>query len=143
MSRGAVAEIDDRRAAALLLSMALMEIRYLSRSARRENGEASPGDDLERIWFLADLCHNLPGVAQPPTRRNRPLGSRERAMAERPMSWTWNTAGREGRAWITAQLDQVGHSWTPPPPLPDARTGPPERTLWQRLGLWRRDREID
>lgn len=137
--RGTVTEVDDREAATVLLSAALLEIRYLSRPVRRESEEASPADDLQHIWFLADLCHNLPGVARPrawpPSRTNAPRSRREQAMMERPMSWTWNTAGPEGRAWITAQLDRAHCPWTPPPPLPDAAKEPPELSLRQRLGL--------
>ncbi|WP_204047780.1 hypothetical protein [Microbispora siamensis] len=57
-------------------------------------------------------------------------------MAERPMSWTWNTAGAEGRTWILERLDQAGFRWTPPPPLPTPRKGgPPRLGLRQRLGV--------
>ncbi|MBB6347234.1 hypothetical protein FHU36_003779 [Nonomuraea muscovyensis] len=135
----AVTGVSDQEAASVLLSAALIEIRYLSRRARRENEGASPADDLQRIWFLSDLCHNLPGVTRPPvwqpSRKNAPLSSRERAMQERPMSWTWNTAGPEGRAWIIEQLDGADCPWTPPPPLPNASKGPPELSLRKRLGF--------
>jgi hypothetical protein len=129
---------DDREAAVILLSMALVEIRYLAGSMRRETGEATPEEDLDRIRFLANLVHNLPRVTQPPvhrpSRRNVPPKARERAMLERPMSYTWNTAGPKGRAWITARLDRADRPWTPPP-LPTAPTSPPVLTWGQRLAL--------
>ncbi|WP_020578196.1 hypothetical protein [Actinopolymorpha alba] len=135
----AATEIADRRAAAILAARALVEIRYLAGPVRRVERDASPGDDLDRIWFLADLCHNLPEVAQSPawqpSRKNAPMNSRDRAMAERPMSWVWNTAGPQGRAWILDQLCQAGHDWTPPPPLPTAQARPPYLTMRQRAGL--------
>jgi hypothetical protein len=31
---------------------------------RRSSENHSPGEDLDRIRFLADLCHNLPGIAR-------------------------------------------------------------------------------
>ncbi|MFI6515684.1 hypothetical protein ACIBF1_09015 [Spirillospora sp. NPDC050679] len=134
--RGAVPEVDDRKAAALLTARALVEIRYLAAEARREGAGA---DELDRIRFLADLCHNLPGIIQPsarrPSRKNAPLSSKQRAMEERPMGWTWHTTGPEGRAWIVGQLAQAGYRWTPPPPLPTAPKGPPRLPLRQRLGL--------
>lgn len=134
--RRTAAEIDDRQAAAFLAARAFIEIRHL---ARRESEEPLPAEDLKRIWFLADLCHNMPGVARPrawrPSRRNAPMRTRDRVRAERPMSWTWNTTGAEGRAWILERLGEAGHRWTPPPPLPTARTGPPRLTLRQRIGV--------
>ncbi|HUR05831.1 MAG TPA: hypothetical protein VM347_25020 [Nonomuraea sp.] len=135
----AAAQIADRKAASILAASALIVIRYLAEPNRREKQDTSLNDDLDRIRFLANLCHNMPGIAQPPTRqpsrKNAPSSSRERAMAERPMSWDWNTAGPQGQAWIQDQLDQAGHPWTPPPPLPTAQAGPPHLTLRQRLGV--------
>lgn len=139
--RGEAAEIDDRELARDLTASALLEIRYLAATRRRQMAEAGrpPDDDLDHIWFLADLCHNLPGVAGPPAKRPSGRGKRmsrlDRAMADRPMSWTWNTAGEEGRAWILGRLDRAGHRWTPPPPLPMPRTGPPQLNVWQRAGM--------
>lgn len=139
MRKNGTSADEDREAAVVLLSTALIEIRHLAGSVRHESGEATPEEDLERIRFLANLVHNLPRVTQPPvhrpSRRNEPPKARERAMLERPMSYTWNTAGPEGRAWITARLARADHPWTPPPPLPTASTNPPVLTLWQRLAL--------
>lgn len=53
-AQSAAEEITDRRAAAILTARALMEIRYLAGPVRRETQGASPDDDLDRIWFLAD-----------------------------------------------------------------------------------------
>src|SRR5688500_2995913 len=129
MGRRKADEIDDRQAAAFLAARAFIEIRHL---ARRHSQEPLPAEDVQRIWFLADLCHNLPGDTGPrarrPTRRNAPTSSRERARAERPMIWTWNTTGAEGRAWILKRLGEAGHRWTPPPPLPSPRKGSPPLT---------------
>jgi hypothetical protein len=62
-------------------------------------------------------------------------------MARRPMSWTWNTATPDGRAWMVRQSEHGRRTWTPPSPLPDHRTGPAPMALRQRagilLGRWR------
>src|SRR5262249_33547626 len=118
--------------------------RYLAGDAHRNSGDASAEADLDRIRFLADLCHNLPGIARPrpwrPSRRGTSGSSRERAMAERPMGWTWHTTGPEGRAWMLGHIGAAGRGWTPPPPLPAYRKGPSPMTLRQQatvmLGRW-------
>jgi hypothetical protein len=134
----------DRDIAALLAARAFTEIRYLAGDARRSSEDTSADEDLDRIRFLADLCHNLPGIARPrpwrPSRRGTSGSSREQAMAKRPMGWTWHTIGPEGRAWMLRHIEQDGRRWTPPPPLPAYRKGPSPMTLRQRaavlLGCW-------
>lgn len=129
----------DRDIAALLAARAFTEIRYLAADLQRRSQDSSPDEDLDRIRFLADLCHNMPGIARPqpwkPSRRGTSGSSREQAMAKRPMSWTWNTTGAEGRAWMLRHIEQSGSRWTPPPPLPIHGRGPSPMTLRQRAGL--------
>lgn len=55
----------DRDIAALLAARAFMEIRYLAEDVRRRSEDNCADEDLERIRFLADVCHNLPGIARP------------------------------------------------------------------------------
>lgn len=90
----------DRDIAALLAARAFMEIRYLAEDVRRRSEDNCADEDLERIRFLADVCHNLPGIARPrpwrPSRRGTSGSSLQQAMAKRPMSWTWHTTGPEG-----------------------------------------------
>ncbi len=134
----------DRDVAALLAAKAFIEIRHLAGQTRRRSENGHPDRDLERIRFLADLCHNLPGVARPrpwrPSRRGTPGSGFQQAMARRPMSWAWNTADEEGRAWMLRHIERNGLRWRPPPPLPSYRKGPAPMTLRQRfgvlLGLW-------
>ncbi|TDC55567.1 hypothetical protein E1281_11935 [Actinomadura sp. KC345] len=125
--------------AALLAARAFLEIRYLAGDARRVSEDRSPEDDLERIRFLADVCHNMPGIAQPrpwrPSRRGAPGSSVQQAMAKRPMGWAWHTAGPEKRAWMLRHIENAGLQWTPPPPLPARRKGPSPMTLRQRAGV--------
>ncbi|MGF0163411.1 hypothetical protein ACQRET_05135 [Streptomyces koyangensis] len=65
----------DRDVAALLAAMAFIEIRHLAGSAGREPGGHSE-KTLDHLRFLADLCHNLPGVARPrPSTPSRPGAS--------------------------------------------------------------------
>nr|WSX75537.1 hypothetical protein OH826_17605 [Streptomyces sp. NBC_00899] len=131
-------EIDDRKLAAYLAAMALLEIRSLAGRARRLPDEVSAADTFDRIRFLADLCENLPLSARPRSRqssRRKPVSTHERAMRERPMSWNWNTAGPEKRAWILSHIEQAGYPWTPPPPLPVPRKGIPALSARQRIGL--------
>ncbi len=74
MEKGATGrlEIDDREAASILAAKALVEIRHLAGRARRLPEEHPHADALSEIRFLADLCHNLPGVASLPRQRHRP-----------------------------------------------------------------------
>ncbi len=134
----------DRDVAALLSAMAFTEIRFLAGHVRRSPEEHSANEDLDRIRFLANLAHNLPAATRPrrwrPSREGAPASSFHQAMAKRPMSWTWNTAGPDGRAWMLRHIEQNGRSWTPPPPLPANRQSPRPMTLQQRadvlLGRW-------
>lgn len=124
MTRGAAREADDRSVAALLAYEALVEIRTLSGSAHASREDLSAADTLQRVRWLANLCHNLPLIARAPaarTLRRTAASERERAMAERPMSWTWETSGSEGQKWILDRLEEAGLRWTPPPPLPVSR----------------------
>ncbi|MGI5284720.1 hypothetical protein ACQEVF_15470 [Nonomuraea polychroma] len=129
----------DRDIAALLAARAFTEIRYLAGEVRRSSEDSSVEEDLERIRFLADLCHNLPGITRPrpwrPSRRGTSPTSREQAMAQRPMAWTWHTTGPEGHAWMLSHIEPEGRNWTPPPPLPDRPKGPSPMTLRQRTGV--------
>ncbi|WP_406286847.1 hypothetical protein [Streptomyces sp. NBC_00209] len=129
----------DRDIAALLAARAFTEIRHLAGSAQHVAQDNSPDEALDRIRFLANLSHNLPGVARPtprkPTRRGKSPGSFDQAMAERPMSWVWNTAGPEARAWMLRHIEQAGRTWTPPPPLPASRKDPSPRTPQQWASL--------
>ncbi|MFE2911204.1 hypothetical protein ACFXI0_06960 [Kitasatospora indigofera] len=130
---------QDRDVAALLAAGVLVEIRSLAGSPGRAAQDESPEEVLGRIRALADLGHNLPGVARPPrggpVRRGLPLDGFDRAMDERPMSWAWNTAGPEGRAWMLEHIQREGRTWTPPPPLPEPRVDPSPMRPWQWVGL--------
>jgi hypothetical protein len=129
----------DLDVAALLAARAFTEIRYLAGDVRRSSEDSSPDEDLDRIRFLADLGHNMPGIAWPrrwrPSRRGTRGSSLQQAMVKRPMSWTWNTTGPEGRAWMLRHIEQEGRTWRPPPPLPARRNGPSPMTLRQRAGV--------
>lgn len=72
----------DRDIAALLAARAFTEIRYLAGDVRRSSEDRSPEEDLDRIRFLADLCHNMPGIARP--RPWRPSRQERRRKAEEP-----------------------------------------------------------
>ncbi|MFF9344900.1 hypothetical protein ACF1CG_34740 [Streptomyces sp. NPDC014773] len=128
----------DRDVAALLAARAFIEIRHLAGSTLHESGD-TPEEILERIRFLANLAHNLPGVARPrpaiSSRLGTRPGSREQAMAARPMTGVWHTAGPKGQAWILRHIEQAGRNWTPPPPLPERRKGPSPMTPRQWAGL--------
>jgi hypothetical protein len=104
----------DRDLAALLSARAFTEIRYLAGQVRRNPEDHSAEEVLDRIRFLANLCHNLPGASRPrrrrPSRKGAPPSNREQALTDRPMSWAWNTAGPEGQAWILREIEEDG--WT-------------------------------
>lgn len=128
----------DRDMAALLAARAFVEIRRLAADALGSHND-SHDEVLDRIRFLADLCHNMPGVARSPFWQPSRWGvsgdSDDRAMAERPLSWTWNTASPRGQAWMLDHIEEDGRAWSPPPPLPEPRKDPLPMTLWQRTGL--------
>jgi hypothetical protein len=107
------------RLAAYLSAMAFMEIRHLAGRALRD--ETTSVEALARIRSLADLCHNMPSSRRPWPGQRR-LTRVQRAMRDRRMSWVWNTADEEKRAWILDHVEKAGYQWTPPPPLP---TGQP------------------
>ncbi len=128
----------DREVAALLSARAFVEIRFLAGHVLRSREDHSAEEDLDRIRFLADLCHNLRRAKAPrhrPSRKGAPPGNREQALADRPMSWTWNTAGPEGRAWMLRHVEGAGQTWTPPPPIPVYLKGPRPMTLRQRADV--------
>lgn len=81
--------IDDAQVAALLTGRALVEIRSLA--SRRPSWDRTSEENLDRIRFLADICHNLPATGMARSRRLGRARSRQR-----PMSWTWNTTGPDG-----------------------------------------------
>jgi hypothetical protein len=122
-SRGrGLREIDDGGAAAIVSRRALVEIRYLS--GNRPGWDRTSKENLERIRFLADLVHNLPGLTE--TRRS----SWDRR-TRRSMAWTWSTTGPEGRALMLGWIVEAGCRWTPPP-LEPARKEVPRPTLRRR-----------
>ncbi|BCJ75624.1 hypothetical protein CS0771_51680 [Catellatospora sp. IY07-71] len=135
---------QDREVAALLSAMAFMEIRHLAAEAKRLPADQPPDKILERIRTLADLCHNLPHATRPrrwlPSRRGTTPSTREQALTRRPMSWTWNTAGPQARAWMLSHIEARHPHWTPPPPIPQRRSTPPTLNLRQEaaalLGRW-------
>ncbi|AGZ44212.1 hypothetical protein [Actinoplanes friuliensis] len=125
----------DRVLARHLAYLAFIEIRSAAGGPTRTPAKTTPAEALTHIRFLSDLCHNLPlGEGRRPDRsRTRPPSRREVAMRERPMSWTWNTAGPQGQAWILAHVAKLDLDWTPPPPLPTPYVVLPPFTLQQRM----------
>lgn len=99
----------DRDIAALLAAMAFTEVRHLAGSPQRGEQDTSHDEVLDRIRFLANLSHNLPGVARPrarrPSRQGKPMGSFDQAMTARPMSWVWNSVGPDARAWMLRHIE--------------------------------------
>lgn len=128
-------EIGDRTVARFLASEALREIRATASRGRREPETRAAA--LERVWFLANLCDNLP-LSDGPSFGGKPrheLTRPEQAMADREMSYAWNIAGSEGREWYLSRIARLGVPWTPPPPLPTPRKGPPALTWRERRSL--------
>lgn len=124
----------DRDVAGFLAYRSLIQIRALASRARRAPDEAAKDAALEEIRYLADLVHNVPlGPPRPRSRPHRPLSRRDRAMRDRRMTWTWETAGERGRRWILDRLAEDGYRWVPPPPLPVPRKNASAWTLAQRL----------
>lgn len=87
-----------------------MEIRSLA--SRRPSWDRTSEENLDRIRFLADMCHNLPATGMARSRRLGRARSRQR-----PMSWTWNTTGPDGQALMLQWIEEAECCWTPPPKL--------------------------
>ncbi|MFJ6247373.1 MULTISPECIES: hypothetical protein [unclassified Streptomyces] len=138
LPRARAERIDDRELAALLADEALLEIRSLARRAKTAPQSVPATEAIDRIRVLADFCHDMRGVAGGPAKRTfsrgRPPSRREQAIRKRPMSYRWNVASEERRAWILRYIDQTGYKWTPPRPLPTPRKGASEPSVRQRLG---------
>ena len=100
--------IDDTQAAAILARRAFVEIRSLA--GNRPSRNRASEENLDRIRFLADMCHNMPGLA-------RRRGFRRMWSKQRPMAWTWNTTGPQGQALMLNWIEEAGYSWTPPPKI--------------------------
>ncbi|AZM47261.1 hypothetical protein DMB38_16970 [Streptomyces sp. WAC 06738] len=130
-------EVGDRELAALLADEALMEMRSVARRARVSADGDAPAEAVVRLGEAADFCRDMLLVSRSSSRR--PFRStpsrRQRAMAKRPMSYRWQTYGPERRAWILDHVERAGLRWTPPPPLPTPRKGPPTLGLRQRLAM--------
>jgi len=115
--------IDDFEAANIVVHKALVEIRFLA--GNRPSWDRTSEANLDRIRFLANMCHNMPTT---PRGRRNSAGRRDRP----PMSWARNTSGPEARSLILEWIEKDGCQWTPPPPIPLKRKGIPRRSLRQR-----------
>jgi len=78
------------------MSLAFIEIRYFARGPR---GKEDPAAALERIGWLADACHNLPGVAgRRPPRWGEPD----------PFVGPWKSSNPDQHAWMAKALESAG-----------------------------------
>jgi len=118
--------VDDFEAANIVVHRALIEIRFLA--GNRPSWDRASEANLDRIRFLANLCHNMPT-----TPRGRRTSAQRRG--RRPMSWAWNTSGPEAQSLILEWIEKDGVQWTPPPPIPPRRKGVPRRSLRQRATM--------
>lgn len=107
------------------MATAFIEIRYLARGPK---GKEDPAAALERIGWLADACHNLPGVA----------GSRPPRWGETDaFIGPWKSSNPDQHAWMASVLKSAGldTAWlaaAPPwPPL----VPPAERPRLARRGV--------
>lgn len=120
--------IDDAAVAAIVSRRALVEIRFLA--GNRPSWDRASKQNLDRIRFLADMCHNMPGIARPQRIRWR--------RGRRPMSWTWNTTAPEGQALMLQWIEEAGCRWVPPPPIEATKgKGDRKRTGRFRIGARR------
>lgn len=64
---------EDLMVGRLLTKLALQEIRALAGPWRRQAHDDPPDVALDRIWFLADLCDNLPLASAPAETGSGPI----------------------------------------------------------------------
>lgn len=99
--------------AVFLAASAFIEIRRLAAGSKCVAQDNSPDEVLDHIGSLAKVESQPPGrhtaksqEAVPPG--HAPLGSCDQAMAERPMSRVWNTAGPSSLAFRGKRASGAG-----------------------------------
>src|SRR3954453_6334137 len=105
MSTNEPAQAATEEAAAQLLHMAFIEIRFLAAPLVEDDSYEALIGRRDQIHELADICHNLPGLLGP-QRRHR-LGDGLRYM--------WRGASPRKQHWIRSCWDHLGydHHWLP------------------------------
>lgn len=123
----------DRDVAALLSARAFVEIRYLAGQARRNPEDHSPEEVLDRIRFLANLCHKMYDGEQVGTMiavLPETFTALPSALARREQVWLVNLARnteRDTYLWgrdheTECGPDQCGYTSEPRSPAEDAGT---------------------
>lgn len=105
-----------------LLRYAMVEIRAL---AYAPDMASHPDGHLVEIGLIADVCHNLPGAAEP-----QPVGEYD------ALVWTWQTANQLQKSWLRRRLNRIDVDLSfleLAPILPRPATAPDTRPHW---GAW-------
>jgi hypothetical protein len=109
-----------------LLRDAMIEIRAL---AYTPDMASHPDGHLVEIGLISDVCHNLPGAAEP-----QPVGEYD------ALVWTWQTANQFQKSWLRSHLNRTGVDLSfleLAPKLPRPATAPDTRPHW-RAWQWPR-----
>ncbi len=110
-------DVEDWVLGALLRDRAILEIRSLTvRPGQIEDERRS------RVYFLANLCDNMPFLPGP-------LRDGQRRFA-----YAWQTMGPKGREWILHQVQLYDLTWTPPDDEPVPARGAWRSRLRNRRG---------
>src|SRR5262245_10722092 len=110
-----------------LLRDAMIEIRAL---AYTPDMASHPDGHLVEIGLIADVCHNLPGAAEP-----QPVGEYD------ALVWTWQTANQFQKSWLRSHLSRIPVDLSfleLAPKLPRPATAPDTRPHW-RAWQWPRN----
>jgi hypothetical protein len=88
-------------AAARLLYLALIGIRFLTAPLVEDQTSQALIQRRDQIHELADLCHNLPGYLAPARRAKLSNGLR----------YMWEAASPHQQQWIRSCWDQIGYDY--------------------------------
>ncbi|MFV2113969.1 hypothetical protein ACFHW0_16740 [Micromonospora sp. LOL_025] len=94
-------EAVTKRALAMLLHLAFIEIRLQTSRSNGDQSMEALAKRRDRINELADLCHNLPGY----------LASDQGHRAAAGLRYVWGLSSGRRRGWLRTRLDHLDYDY--------------------------------